>query len=217
VGAFVAGGGLVALIVAIAARGGSSDGASGGTSPSAAASSAPPAVTQSGGEAPVALAAPEQGGTPGRPPAAPPKGRINLLSSANGGHLMVPPNDSWRSAIDDNTTSWQYLQAGTGDGVYAFRDEQPATFDTFMMLIDETSPINIKEFELFAGNEAPLGAFDSIGKFQTQNIRLYPSPWQEFKFQPVRARFFKLHVISAWDAGWNAMPRVTEWQLLGSF
>jgi hypothetical protein len=130
---------------------------------------------------------------------------------------MAAPNDSWRFAIDDDITGWQYLQAGNGDGVYAFRDDKPATFDTFMMLIDETSPINIKEFELFAGNEAPLGAFDSIGRFHTQNIRLYPSPWQEFKFQPVRARYFRLHVISAWDAAWNAMPKVTEWQLLGSF
>jgi hypothetical protein len=85
------------------------------------------------------------------------------------------------------------------------------------MLIADTSKLNIKEFELLAGNESPLGAFDSIGKFQTQNIRLYPSPWQDFTFPAVRARYLKVHVISAWDAGWSGNPKVTEWQLLGSF
>ena len=144
-------------------------------------------------------------------------GRINLLSSANGGHLMAAPADSWRYAIDDNVDTWEYIQAGAGDGVYAFRNEQAATFDTFMMLIPDTSALNIKDFELLVGNDTPLGTFHSIGQFQTKNIRLYPSPWQEFKFEPVRARYFKLHVISAWDAGWKTSPKVNEWQLLGSF
>ena len=142
---------------------------------------------------------------------------MNLLSSANGGHLMAAPADSWQSAIDDNVDRWDYIQAGTGDGVYAFKDEQAATFDTFMMLIPDTSGMNIKDFELLAGNDTPLGTFRSIGQFQTKNIRLYPSPWQEFKFEAVRARYFKLHVISAWDAGWKTMPKVNEWQLLGGF
>src|SRR5262245_22432713 len=61
------------------------------------------------------------------------------------------------------------------------------------------------------------GRFTRLASFQTKNIRLYPSPWQEFKFEAVRARYFKLHVISAWDAEWKASPKVNEWQLLGAF
>jgi hypothetical protein len=156
-------------------------------------------------------------GTAPRTPDAPTKGRINLLSSANGGHLMAAPSDSWQHPIDDDTKNWQYIQSGGGDGVYAFKNEQAATFDVFMMLIDETTDLNIKEFELFVGNESPLGTFQSIGKYQTQNIRLYPSPWQEFKFAPVRARYFKVHVISAWGRSWSNNPKVVEWQLLGNF
>jgi hypothetical protein len=213
-GAFIAGAGLVYLITT---RAGTSGGASSEAASSAAVASTPSAAAGAQGAGSTAPEAREPGGSPARSAAAPAKGRINLLSSANGGHLMAAPDDSWRYAIDDDTNGWQYLQAGSGDGVYAFRNDQAATFDTFMMLITDTTGINVKEFELLAGNEAPLGAFDSIGRFQTQNIRLYPSPWQEFRFQPVRARFFKLHVISAWDAQWNAMPKVTEWQLLGSF
>jgi hypothetical protein len=85
------------------------------------------------------------------------------------------------------------------------------------MLIADTTDLNVKEFELLAGNDSPLGAFQSVGTFQTKNIRLYPSPWQEFTFRAVHARFLKVHVISAWGAGWNGSPKVTEWQLLGTF
>jgi hypothetical protein len=211
--AFIAGAGLVYLI-AIAAR----DGSSGGGAPSGAVTAGTPSTPAPGdGQRQGAPEAARNGASPGRSPAARTTGRMNLLSSANGGHLMAAPNDAWRYAIDDDTNNWQYIQAGSGDGVYAFKDEQAATFDTFMMLINDTSGLNIKEFELLVGNETPLGAFESIGRFQTQNIRLYPSPWQEFTFQPVRAKYFKLHVISAWDAGWNTSPKVLEWQLLGRF
>ena len=149
--------------------------------------------------------------------AAPARGRVNLLSSANGGHLMAAPNNSWQHAIDDDHDRWEYIQAGSGDGVFAFKNEQPATFDTFRMLVADTTDLNVKEFELLAGNDSPLGAFEFIGTFQTKNIRLYPSPWQDFTFPPVRARFLKVHVISAWGAGWSGNPKVTEWQLLGTF
>ena len=30
------------------------------------------------------------------------------------------------------------------------------------------------------------------------------------------ARYLKVHVISAWGAGWNGSPKVVEWQLLGT-
>jgi TIR domain-containing protein len=213
-GAFIAGAGLVYVLTA---RDGTSGGASSEAASGAPVSSAPSGaagVQRAGAAAPEAR---EQGGSPAPSPAAPPTGRINLLSSANGGHLMAAPTDSWRYPIDDDSTNWQYIQAGSGDAVYAFKDERPATFDTFLMLITDTSGLNIKEFELLAGSDAPLGGFESIGRFQTQNIRLYPSPWQEFTFRPVRAKYFKLHVISAWDAGWNTSPKVVEWQLLGRF
>ena len=183
---------------------------------------APPAVGLGAADAPEANArripeAPRSGSASSDPSLVPTTGRLNLLSSANGGHLVAAPADSWRFAIDDNVDTWEYIQAGAGDGVYAFKDDEAATFDTFMMLIPDTSGLNIKEFELLAGNDTPLGTFHSIGQFQTKNIRLYPSPWQQFKFEPVRARYFKLHVISAWDAGWKTSPKVNEWQLLGSF
>ena len=218
VGAFIAGAALVYLAVTFIGQRSNSVGGSSGAPSSATTSSGSSPIRAGGqGDARGTPQTPRAGGASSRPTTVSTTGRMNLLSSANGGHLMAAPDDSWRYAIDDNVDTWQYVQAGNGDGVYAFKDEQAATFDTFVMLIPDTSGLNIKDFELLAGNDTPLGTFHSIGQFQTKNIRLYPSPWQEFKFEAVRARYFKLHVISAWDAGWKTSPKVNEWQLLGSF
>jgi TIR domain len=219
VAAFIAGAALVYFVVTfIGQRTNLVSGSSGAPSSATTSSgSSPIRAGGQGGEARRTAETPRAGSAASGPTTVSTTGRTNLLSSANGGHLMAAPDDSWRYAIDDNVDTWQYVQAGAGDGVYAFKDEQAATFDTFAMLITDTSGLNIKDFELLAGNDTPLGTFHSIGQFQTKNIRLYPSPWQEFKFEAVRARYFKLHVISAWDMGWKNSPKVNEWQLLGGF
>jgi TIR domain-containing protein len=218
VAAFIAGAALVYLAVTFTGeRSSSVRGSSSASSSATTSSGSSPILADGQGKARGTPETPGAGNASSHPTTVSTVGRINLLSSANGGHLMAAPDDSWRYAIDDNVDTWQYIQAGTGDGVYAFKDEQAATFDTFVMLIPDTSGLNIKDFELLAGNDTPLGTFHAIGQFQTKNIRLYPSPWQEFKFDAVRARYFKLHVISAWDAGWKTSPKVNEWQLLGGF
>ena len=118
--AFIAGAVLVYLI-GVAARGGSSTGgAASGTVASGTPS--PPAPGDGPGRAPEA---PGTGASPARSPATPTTGRVNLLSSANGGHLMAAPDDSWRYAIDDDTNNWQYIQAGSGDGVYTLPRSRP--------------------------------------------------------------------------------------------
>src|SRR5262249_55970539 len=156
--AFIAGAGLVYLVVTLTERRTSSVGESSGAPFRAATPSAPSPVTAgSQTEARSAREAPRAGSASSGPTTVSTTGRMNLLSSANGGHLMAAPNDAWRFAIDDNVDAWEYIQAGNGDGVYAFKNEQPATFDTFMMFIADTSGLNIKDFELLAGDDAPLG------------------------------------------------------------
>jgi hypothetical protein len=156
---------------------------------------------------------------PSNVPAQPPQnptgvaasGRINLLSTKNGGHLVRAPHENWNTPIDE-IENWDYINGD--EAVYAFKDNQPATFDTFRMLITETRAWNIKEFELSAGDAAD-GTFESIGKFETQNVRLFPSAWQDFKFPPRRARYLKVRVLSLHSP--SGLPQVEQWQLLGSF
>jgi hypothetical protein len=139
---------------------------------------------------------------------------INLLSPETGGHVIVATNDRWRYATDGDEKNWQYIDVGVlgSWAVYGFKDDRPATFDTFKVLILGTESWNLKEFELLAGNDSATGKFESIGKFQTQNIRFFKDPYQEFKFPPVKARYFKVKVISS--HGFSSVG-VYEFQLLG--
>jgi hypothetical protein len=120
--------------------------------------------------------------------------RINLLAKENGGQLMAAPDTIWAKSIKDydDLQGW----AGSGEGVFAFKNEGPATFDTFAILIPQTKEANLNEFELLAGNESPTGHFDSIGQFATQNVRLMKSPYQEFKFSPVKAKYLKVRLLT---------------------
>jgi len=140
---------------------------------------------------------------------------LNLLSAENGGHVVVATNDQWPYAIDGDEKNWHYIDVGvTGSwAVYGFKNDKPASFDTFKVLILGSESWNLKEFELLAGNDSATGKFESIGKFQTQNIRFFKDPYQEFKFPPVKARYLKVKVISS--HGFSSVG-VYEFQLLGA-
>jgi hypothetical protein len=154
---------------------------------------------------------------PAAPPAAarnttPDSGRTDLLAAANGGHLVRAPHENWMEPID-GTEAWGYITGA--EAVYAFKDDKPATFDVFRMLITETRGYNIKSFELLAASDAPNGQFQSLGTFETQNVRLFPSPWQDFTFAPVQARYLKVRVRSLHSP--SGPTQVEQWQLLGRF
>jgi hypothetical protein len=140
---------------------------------------------------------------------------MNVLSAENGGHVVVATNDRWPFAIDGDEKNWHYIDIGVAGSwaVYGFKNDKPASFDTFKVLILGTESWNLKEFELLAGNDSATGKFESIGKFQTQNIRFFKEPYQEFKFPPVKARYLKVKVISS--HGFSSVG-VYEFQLLGA-
>ena len=71
----------------------------------------------------------------------------------------------------------------------------------------------MKELELLQGNESPTGAFESIGKFQTQNVKLFNTPYQEFKFSPVTAKYLKVTILSTY--GNFPLSNVYQFQLFG--
>jgi extradiol dioxygenase family protein len=134
----------------------------------------------------------------------------NLLAQANGGTILTAPNDEWAKLNDgseDRAVTYD------GEGVWQFKDGQPATFDTFEMLIPAQDGYNVKAFELLAGDEGPSGSFRSIGTFTTQNIKLMQSPYQKFTFAPVTAKYLKVILKSDWGGGYIA---AYEFRLLNS-
>lgn len=142
--------------------------------------------------------------------------RINLLSSENGGQVLAATSDQWLKTIDGEERDFAFYESNLGaktEAVYAFSDERPAEFDTFTVLILNTQNSNLKDFELLWGNESATGKFHSIGKFQTQNMKLFKTPYQEFKFSPVTAKYLKVRLLSTWV---YALIDVREFQLMGA-
>ena len=124
--------------------------------------------------------------------------RVNLLAKENGGQVLASSYDRWDKTITGGEYESKMLHLGEW-GVFAFKDERPATFDMFTMLIFRSSPMNVKEFELLQGNESPTGFFQSIGTFETQNVKLFKTPYQEFTFSPVTAKYLKVKILSGWE------------------
>ncbi|MFZ5791976.1 MAG: VWA domain-containing protein [Pseudomonadota bacterium] len=146
------------------------------------------------------------------PASGPAQGQVNLLDPAQGGSLLVAPNDLWAQLNDDKGNSFTWLQAGQ-EGVYGFKNDRPASFDSFAVLVNETTPNNMKEFELLAGDEGPTGSFRSIGTFTIQNVKLLKNPYQAFKFPAVTARYLKVKLLS--NYGGDGYIAGTEFQLYG--
>lgn len=121
--------------------------------------------------------------------------RTNLLDAEAGGHLVVASSEGWNKLIDGNTDTYGWADAGAG--VFAFRDEQPATVDGVAVFIGMSDDNNVREFELFAGNDAPTGPYTSIGRYTTQNLRVMRDPWQTFDFPPVTARYVKFTALAS--------------------
>jgi hypothetical protein len=147
-------------------------------------------------------------------PTSPPK-LVNLLSAEKGGHVITATGDEWLATIDGDKRYNEILYAiGEKDeAVYGFKDEKKARLQMFTMLINETHSRNVKEFELFVSDESPTGPFLSIGKFQTQNMKLYKTPFQQFNFPQVSARYFKVKLLSTHSGINHAL--VDEIQLFG--
>lgn len=176
------------------------------------ASSAPlTTISSSQAEATRTDAQPASQAPPG--PAAFASSSVNLFAANNGGYLIVASSDEWIGTIDGKEET-NYINGVTSqpEAVYAFKDEKPATMNMFTMLIPGTSDYNVKQFELFAGNDSPTGAFESIGKFQTQNVKLFKTPYQEFKFSPVKAKYLKIKLLSTYGPSSANVPEV---QLFG--
>jgi hypothetical protein len=150
---------------------------------------------------------------PPSPPAPTGPAKVNLISEANGGGLILAPTAGWDFVAKGNEKEYAYGFdcQGKPEVVFGFKDEKEATFDTFQIFIPHTDPANIKDFELFVGDDGPTGTFRSIGQFTTANARMVKSPYQPFRFPEVTAKYLKVRVLSSWGSCFHLTP----WRLLG--
>lgn len=120
---------------------------------------------------------------------------INLLSPENGGAVAFAPNEAWAQTIDDREDQVFWFEPHE-EAVYRFRNELPATFATFSLLIPDNDEHNLKEFELLAGNVSPSGQFRSLGKFTAHNARIGAKGYQEFPLPRTTAKYLKVRLLA---------------------
>ena len=113
---------------------------------------------------------------------------MNVLSAENGGHVVVATNDRWPYAIDGDEKNWQYIDIGVLIGswaVYGFKNDKPASFDTFKVLILGTETWNLKEFELLAGSDSATGKLGvGSASFRRRTSGFSKNPYQELRISP---------------------------------
>jgi hypothetical protein len=125
-------------------------------------------------------------------------GNINLLDPEQGATLLIASEENWRSLIGKQPT---YTIISThGFAVFGFKNGQAASFNKFGVYVESADSSNVKELALYHGNEAETGPFQKIGQFTVPNYRNMRSPFHEFEFDPVTARYVKVEVVS-WQGG----------------
>ncbi len=126
----------------------------------------------------------------------------DILAAKNGGVLLAAANDDWLKLNDGKEDDRAVTYNTTG--IYGFKDGKPATITGVDVLIPEQSEYNVKDFEVFVGDESPTGSFKSVGTFTTQNIKLMQDPYQRFTFEPVTAKYLKFTMNTDWGGGYIA-------------
>ena len=139
--------------------------------------------------------------------------RINLLLKKNGAEILRTSNrkmSELTNVYEGNVTV--YLGS---EITYGFFEERKATVDLFTTLITQASNYNVKEFELFYGNDSPDGNFTSLGIFKADNQHLGRTPYQEFKFKKTTAKYFRFKLLSVAGGERNSFAYIPEIQLWG--
>lgn len=150
-------------------------------------------------------------------PATPkPAAGTNLLAAAAGGQLLASPTDEWTKAITGKDDEVANVCGFPSEGIFGFKDEKPATFSRFEILIPHADGGIIKEFEILAGDESPTGAYRSLGQFTTQDVRMVKSPYQAFDIPETTAKYLKVKLISSYGVtGAAGCSKLTQIKLIG--
>jgi hypothetical protein len=133
---------------------------------------------------------------------------VNLLSPEQGGHAVVVPKSDWLKVISGKDDEWAGNADPGQEAVYAFKDERPATFWKFSILIVSTDNRLPKEIELLVADDSPTGTFRSIGKVTVINALLVKSPYQESSLPETTAKYVKIKILSLFGGCCGWLPQI---------
>lgn len=115
---------------------------------------------------------------------------VNLAASENGGEIVALSDPGLASLLEEKETTVDKAEL-----VIGFKGKT-ALISKVAWLVRSTYAGNVKEFELLVSTDSPTSGFKSVGQFTTQNILLAKTPYQEFIFEPARAKYVKWKCLS---------------------
>jgi tetratricopeptide (TPR) repeat protein len=134
--------------------------------------------------------------------------RVNLLAVENGAVLLAASHGELIQLIDKDPDLVTF--SAQNFAVFGFLEKRQARFDQINYLVPSANTFNFPTFELSYANDSPTGEFTRIGDFTIQNMLLTETPFQEFKFAPVTARYVKIRLLGQTYSGYAG-----EIQLMG--
>lgn len=114
---------------------------------------------------------------------------LNILTEEYA-EVISGPSDEYQQVLKGE---FKLNVGGVSQTVIGFKDEATGSFDTIRVYIPGALGEYIKSIEIFAG-DSPTGPFKSVVQTgETQNAKIFKTRgWQELKFAPVTAKYFKL-------------------------
>ncbi len=140
------------------------------------------------------------------------KERVNLLDPENGAQIVAAGEEAWRGILETQQPKCTILSKQSF-AIIGLRKEQPTAISTLAVHVESQGSANLKQLALFAADEE-RGPFKKIGEFEIPNHKNMRAPFHEFAFEPVKARYVKLQIVSfTFDYGPNG--NVCTMQLYG--
>lgn len=125
---------------------------------------------------------------------------VNLLGPDQGGQALIVPNDNWLRVISGDEKLSVDVARGQS-AVFAFKDERPATFWKFSVLIPGEDSYSVKQIEILAGRDSPTGQFDSVAKLDVLNAKMIKFPYQEVSFADTTAKYVMIKILDGYGGG----------------
>jgi GPH family glycoside/pentoside/hexuronide:cation symporter len=97
-------------------------------------------------------------------------------------------NPRWESVAHATTSNALVAFPAGETAVFAFKDRQPATFESFAI-----DAVNLKEIELMVSEESPTSGYHSLGHFQLSGEAA------QFSFPAVTSKYLKVALLSRQD------------------
>ncbi|MDI6759720.1 MAG: hypothetical protein QMD05_02720 [Candidatus Brocadiaceae bacterium] len=123
----------------------------------------------------------------------------DLIAQVNGGALVASTNKRFQSLNDGQDAPIKGWFKPGDEAVFAFKGEQPAMIRGFGLPVLESSPKNLKGFDVYVSTKGPTEGWQKVGTYDLPNMVFENRRYHVFNLdKPVAAKYIKFKVFSGY-------------------